>query len=344
MRLLPVAFLVVFFIVCLPVAAEVGQDSPMSPSQADTPYAIVIHGGAGTIRRDRMTAETENEIRAVLEQAVRAGHAVLKSGGPADTAVISAITVMEDSPLFNAGHGAVLNSQGDVELDASIMVGSDLSAGAVASIRHVKNPILLAAEVRVVSPHVMLIGEGAEEFAKKQGLVFVENSYFITPRRQEQLQRLRGRISLSEDASDPLEGNKPIGTVGAVALDMTGTIAAGTSTGGMTNKRYGRVGDSPIIGAGTYADDQCGISATGHGEYFIRAAVAHDICARVRYLGVALSQAADEVVNGKLVDMGADGGVIGVDRHGHVTTPFNSAGMYRASIDRTGKLSVDIFK
>lgn len=320
-----------------------GEDGSMS-AESSQPIAIVIHGGAGTISRDRMSAEVEQRYLEMLATALDAGYAVLKSGGSANRAVMSAITMLEDSPLFNAGYGAVLNNLGEVELDASIMVGSDLSAGAVAGIRHVKNPILLAEEVRVVSPHVMLVGSGAEEFASAQGFEFVDNDYFKTERRQRQLERLKGKLSLSEDSSDRYEGNKSLGTVGAVALDHTGVIAAGTSTGGMTNKRYGRVGDSPIIGAGTYADDRCGVSATGHGEYFIRAAVAHDICARVRYQGVSIGEAADAVVNEKLVAMGADGGVIGVDGQGNVTMPFNSDGMYRASIDAAGKRSINIFR
>lgn len=318
-----------------------GDDSRMNEDQ---PIAIVIHGGAGTIRRDRLSEDMEAAYRSALREAVLAGYAVLKSGGSASKAVTSAITIMEDSPLFNAGHGAVLNNLGGVELDASIMVGNDLSAGAVAGIQHVKNPILLAEEVRVASPHVMLMGAGAEEFAKSRGFGMVENTWFRTERRQQQLERAQGKIALSEDESDLFEGDKPLGTVGAVALDMSGVIAAGTSTGGMTNKRYGRIGDSPIIGAGTYADTNCGISATGHGEYFIRAAVAHDICARIAYLGISLADAAETVVNDRLVKMGADGGIIGLDADGNVVMPFNSSGMYRASVDRTGEVSVDIFR
>ncbi len=318
---------------------------PVVEAASDSsPIAIVIHGGAGTISREHLTPELEAEYREALREAIEAGYAVLKSGGDASRAVMSAVTLLEDSPLFNAGRGSVLNSEGDVEMDASIMVGSDLSAGAVAGITRIKNPIMLAEEVRVVSPHVMLVGVGAETFAAEQRFDFVPNDYFKTERRQRQLERSQGRVSLSEDASDHIEGDKTLGTVGAVALDRHGVIAAGTSTGGMTNKRYGRVGDSPIIGAGTYADDQCGISATGHGEYFIRAAVAHDICARVRYQNVSLAEAAHAIVHEKLKSMGADGGVIGVDADGEVTLPFNSAGMYRASIDKAGTLSVDIFQ
>ena len=346
---MPVAVsLLLTLLALLPADDLFGQELPMSDSRDLSPVAIVIHGGAGTIRREKMSAEMEARYRETLQLAVTAGYDLLQAGGTSRDAVKAAIVILEDSELFNAGHGAVLNHVGDVELDASIMEGHTLNAGAVASLRHTRNPILLADRVLTDSPHVMLIGEGAEEFARHQGFEAVDNSYFKTERRIEQLKKAKDRITLSEDISDdiqkPDDFEKPIGTVGAVALDRHGHITAGTSTGGMTNKRFGRVGDSPIIGAGTYADDQCGVSATGHGEYFIRAAVAHDICARVRYQGVSLLQAADEVVMHKLVDMQADGGVIALDRNGDVTTPFNSVGMYRASIDREGKLSVGIFR
>lgn len=318
-------------------SALFGDSQPMT-----NPIAIVIHGGAGTIHKDNFTAEKEAAYRGKLQEAVQAGYAILNAGGSSEAAVIAAIVVMEDSELFNAGHGAVLNHEGEVELDASIMVGSDLSAGAIAGVQHIRNPILLAAEVLNHSPHVMLVGEGAEQFAQERGFELIDNTYFRTQRRKDQLQRVKDRISLSEDMT--FENDKQLGTVGAVAVDQMGVISAGTSTGGMTNKRFGRIGDSPIIGAGTYADDNCGISATGHGEYFIRAVVAHDICARVRYQSVTLREAADEVVNQKLVGMGADGGVIGLDREANVTTPFNSLGMYRAFIDKSGKMSIDIFR
>jgi beta-aspartyl-peptidase (threonine type) len=281
----------------------------------NNPVAIVIHGGAGTIRREKLDAATEAAYRSKLTEAVTAGHDVLKAGGSSREAVIAAIVVMEDSDLFNAGHGAVLNHEGDAELDASIMVGSDLAAGAVAGVRHIRNPIMLADRVMTHSRHVMLIGSGAEEFAVEQGFEKVPNEYFKTERRQEQLQRLKEKdqVSLSE-------ADDKFGTVGAVALDIHGVIAAGT-----------------------YADDNCGISATGHGEYFIRAAVAHDICARARYQGVSLAEAGEAVINGRLVEMGADGGVIGLNAEGNIIMPFNSAGMYRASVDPDGKLMTGIF-
>jgi beta-aspartyl-peptidase (threonine type) len=314
-----------------------------------SPIAIVIHGGAGTILQENLTPEVAAAYREALSESVQRGYQVLKSGGTSRAAVIAAITYMEDSPLFNAGKGAVFTHEGRVEMDASIMEGNQLNAGAVASTTRTRNPITLADAILEHSPHVMLVGAGAEEFAEAQGVTLVDNSYFHTERRKKALERAiareRGAV-LSEDADDPLELVKDKkGTVGAVALDHAGNIAAGTSTGGMTNKRYGRVGDSPIIGAGTYADNAtCGISATGHGEYFIRVAVAHDICARVKYQNLSLQDAADAVVQKRLVEMGADGGIIGLDPLGNVVYSFNSAGMYRASVNTKGDIHVGIFK
>ena len=332
---MPITSVALFCCICLFSSAAVSGDAVMS-----RPIAIVIHGGAGTIHRANLDEETEAAYRAILEEAVTAGHAILKTGGSSSDAVLEAIQIMEDSELFNAGRGAVLNHKGDAELDASIMIGSDRSAGAVAALRRIKNPIRLAAKVLTESPHVMLMGDGAEEFAVNHGFELVDNDYFITERRKMQLRNLqiKDEIRLSED------NDEKFGTVGAVAIDRDGVITAGTSTGGMTNKRFGRIGDSPIIGAGTYADDRCGISATGHGEYFIRAAVAHDICARARYLKVSLYLAAYEVVKTKLVEMGGDGGVIGIDHQADVVMQFNSKGMYRASINRKGELFVGIFR
>lgn len=314
-----------------------------------SPIAIVIHGGAGTILKKNMTQEVEAAYREALSESVQRGYQVLKSGGTSREAVIAAITYMEDSPLFNAGKGAVFTHEGRVEMDASIMEGRELNAGAVASTTRTRNPITLADAILEHSPHVMLVGVGAEMFADEQGIKLVDNSYFHTERRKKALERAiareRGAV-LSEDADDPFELVKDKkGTVGAVALDSEGNIAAGTSTGGMTNKRYGRVGDSPIIGAGTYADNAaCGISATGHGEYFIRAAVAHDVCARVKYQNISLQAAADAVVQKRLVEMGADGGIIGLDPGGNIVFSFNSAGMYRASVNTTGEIQVGIYK
>lgn len=313
---------------------------------ADTgkPVAIAIHGGAGTLLKENMSEAVEAAYRAKLEESVRAGYGILKDGGTSREAVMAAIVIMEDSVLFNAGKGAVFTSDGRVELDASIMDGSDLNAGAVTGIRHIRNPIRLANEVLEHSVHVMFMGEGAESFARSRGFEFVDNDYFYTERRRKQLERVQAGDSgtaLSEDYTD----DQKLGTVGAVAMDSGGNIAAGTSTGGMTNKQFGRIGDSPIIGAGTYADnDACGISGTGHGEYFIRTSVAHDICARVLYKNTTLQEAADEVILHRLVEMGAEGGVIGIDRNANIVFSFNSEGMYRAAIDREGALSVGIFK
>ena len=309
------------------------------------PIAIVIHGGAGTILQEKMSQEVEAAYRQKLEEAVRAGYEVLtrsagKRGSTSIDAVIAAIIVMEDSELFNAGKGSVLTHRAEVEMDASIMEGKSLNAGAIAGVRHIRNPILLASDVMNHSDHVLLMGEGAETFALERGYELIDNSYFQTERRRLQLLRAQETsigTALSEDSL--------LGTVGAVAIDRDGNIAAATSTGGMTNKRFGRVGDSPIIGAGTYADNNaCGISASGHGEYFIRAVVAHDICARVMYKGIPLQQAADEVVLDKLKNMHADGGIIGIDPQANVVFSFNSTGMYRAAIDKNGELEVRLFK
>jgi L-asparaginase / beta-aspartyl-peptidase len=319
----------------------------------ESPIAIVIHGGAGTIQRELMSDEMERRYRGVLAKAIESGYQILKNDGSSTEAVIATITILEDSPLFNAGHGAVFNHDGNIELDASIMQGSDLNAGAVAAVSSVKNPISLALSVLEHSPHVMLVGEGAEMFAQQQGIALVPNQYFKTERRRLQLEEILAKekgVSLSKTTPNALLAayrfdEKKLGTVGAVAIDKNGDIAAGTSTGGMTNKRFGRVGDVPVIGAGTYADNNsCGISATGHGEYFIRAAVAHDICARMEYKGVSLQQAQDEVVQGKLVKMNGSGGVIGVDKDANVAFSFNSLGMYRASINKDGVRQIKIFK
>lgn len=315
--------------------------------------AIAIHGGAGTIRKELMSPEIEAEYRAILSKAILTGHSILTSGGSSRDAVLATISLMEDSPLFNAGYGAVFNHEGNIELDASIMEGRSLNAGAVASLTRIKSPITLANAVLNHSPHVMLVGTGAEIFAQQQGFDLVSNDTFKTERRRLQLERIIAQeksMTQLQESSNPVLlkyqfDEKKLGTVGAVAIDQAGDIAAGTSTGGMTNKRFGRIGDAPIIGAGTYADNEsCGISATGHGEYFIRAAVAHDICARMAYKGISLQLAQDEVIQDKLVKMGASGGVVGVDKDANVAFSFNSSGMYRASINRAGDLVVKIFK
>lgn len=296
--------------------------------------AMVIHGGAGTITRAEMTPEVEKEYRAKLEEALVAGHAVLTRGGSSLDAVVATIRIMEDSPLFNAGKGAVFTHAGTNELDASIMDGATLSAGAVGSVSIIRNPITAARAVMEKSPHVMMIGRGAELFATEQGLEIVDPSYFWTERRWKQLQT---RLTKAASASDR-QPREYFGTVGAVALDSRGNLAAGTSTGGMTDKRFGRVGDSPIIGAGTWARNAtCGVSATGHGEYFIRYAVAHEISALIEHAGLSVREAADRVVMKTLKDAGGEGGVIAMDAKGNIAMPFNSEGMYRGYIRGDGK-------
>ena len=310
---------------------------------AEAPIAIAIHGGAGTIERDQMSDEREAAIRAALEQAVRQGHGILVEGGSSMDAVTAAIQVLEDAPEFNAGRGAVLTNVETVEMDASIMDGATLNAGAVASVRGLRHPILAARKVFSDSPHVMLIGEGAEDFARARDLEFKDDDWFITDFRLQQLRDIQAREADEGQASTQLSEDW-FSTVGAVAVDSHGNLAAGTSTGGMSNKRWGRVGDSPIIGAGTYADNRsCAVSGTGHGEFFIRHVVAYDICARMSHAGLSLEQAADQVVNDVLVDAGGDGGVIAVDAQGNVAMPFNTAGMYRAAIRTDGSVEISIY-
>lgn len=293
-------------------------------------HAIAVHGGAGTLARADLTPESERDYRGGLRRALSAGFEVLERGGASLDAVVAAVRVLEDDPLFNAGHGAVVAANGAHELDASLMDGRDLRAGAVTGVRHVKSPIELARLVMERSPHVMLAGPGAEEFALEQGMVPVPNSYFATERRRLELERmLRGELDTGRESL--------MGTVGAVARDANGNLAAATSTGGMTGKRWGRVGDSPIIGAGTYAaNDCCAVSATGHGEYFIRAAVAHEIASLMRYRGMSVRQAADEVVMRQLTMLGGAGGVIAIGQDGEIAMPFNSEGMLRGAMDSRG--------
>jgi beta-aspartyl-peptidase (threonine type) len=337
-----------------PQAAEKEEARLASePPPARKPqWGIVIHGGAGNIRRESLTPEKEAEYRAKLTEALRAGHAVLAQGGTSLDAVSAAIRILEDSPLFNAGKGAVFTHDGKNELDASIMDGRTLKAGAVAGLQHVKNPIDLARRVMEKSPHVMMVAEGAEAFAKEQGIELVPSEYFRTEERWQQLQKVLEKEKASQGqppssqapSRAPATGDEKFGTVGAVALDQAGNLAAGTSTGGMTNKRYGRVGDAPIIGAGTYANARCAVSATGHGEYFIRYTVARDICARMEYLELPLLESAHSVVMDVLVKAGGEGGVIAMDSQGQVTMPFNSTGMYRGYMGEDGMAHVAIFQ
>ena len=306
-------------------------------------FGIAIHGGAGAIDRARMTTERESSYHQGLSIALDAGYAILERGGSSLDAVVEAVRLLEDDPQFNAGRGAVLTHEGEAELDASLMDGAGPRAGAVAGIRHVKNPIELARRVMDGSPHVMLIGEGAEKFAREQGLEFVPNSYFRTPHREQELQRVLRREAQG-DAGAPIPGTL-LGTVGAVALDREGNLAAATSTGGMTNKRYGRVGDSPIIGAGTYANNEsCAVSATGSGEFFIRSVVAHDIHALCQYKQLSLEEAAREVVQVKLRRAGGEGGIIAIDRTGRIALEFNSPAMFRGARDSSGRREVAVWR
>ena len=330
-----------FVLPLLAVAAMTAYvESDATPDKSRT--ALVIHGGAGVIERAALSPQDEREVRAALDRALDAGNAVLSRGGPAIDAVEAAIVVLEDSPHFNAGKGAVFNARGGHELDASVMEGDTRRAGAVAGVTTVRNPIRLARAVMEHSPHVMLAGPGAETFAdSRPEIERVENSWFDTPRRRQQLEEAQAK----EKAGAALvEKGKYFGTVGAVALDAKGRIAAATSTGGMTNKRWGRVGDSPVIGAGTWADERCGVSGTGWGEYYIRNAVAHDICARVAYRGDTLADAAHEVINVVVPRAGGDGGAIALDRKGNIAMPFNTSGMYRAWIRPDGTRGTAIFR
>lgn len=312
---------------------------------ADTPASktvLVIHGGAG-VERAGMTEGEEKAARAAMEAALRAGHAALAAGKPALDAVSAAIVVLEDAPEFNAGRGAVFTHDGRNELDAAIMDGATRRAGAVAGVQRIRNPITLARAVMEKSPHVMMTGAGAEAFAQTVGMAFVEPAYFRTEKRWQQLQK-----ALEEEndrkAHTDVETAKHFGTVGAVALDANGHLAAGTSTGGMTNKRYGRVGDSPIIGAGTYANARCAVSGTGWGEYYIRAVAAHDICARVEYAGQSAREAGDAVINREIPKAGGDGGAIVLTNDGRFALPFNTEGMYRGWIGADGVPHVAIYK
>ncbi|SMD34221.1 beta-aspartyl-peptidase (threonine type) [Reichenbachiella faecimaris] len=305
---------------------------------------LVIHGGAGTILKENMTPEDEQAYHSKLEEALNAGYKILNEGGTSEQAVIAAIIIMEDSPLFNAGKGAVFTNEGHNEMDASIMNGGDGSAGAIAGVKIIKNPILAAQAVKNNSTHVMMSGAGAEQFAEDQNLEVVDPTYFYTEGRKQQLEKLQKAENAKEQGSIEKWKDSKYGTVGAVALDKNGNICAATSTGGMTNKKYGRIGDSPVIGAGTFASEVCGVSATGHGEYFIRNVVAYDIAARMEYKNVSLELAAEEVIMGKLKTIGGDGGVIALDAKGNISMTFNTPGMYRGYIQKEGKPRTFIYK
>lgn len=328
------------------------RTSPLSEEKDTIPnFGIVIHGGAGTILKENMSDSLELAYKAKLEEAIKTGHEILANGGTALEAVKRTINVMEDSPLFNAGKGAVFTNAGTNELDASIMDGATLNAGAVAGVTTIKNPINLAHEVMVNSEHVMLGGKGAETFAKERGIELVDPQYFYTEARYKSLQRIREqeKTELDHDGKtaflDPFINDSKFGTVGCAALDKQGNLAAGTSTGGMTNKRWGRIGDAPIIGAGTYANNAtCAVSGTGWGEFFIRGMVAYDISALMEYKGLSLQEAARLVIQEKNPALGGDGGIIAIDHDGNVAMEFNTSGMYRAKMNKKGELEIGIYK
>lgn len=310
-------------------------------------YGLAIHGGAGTILKSLMTQDKEVAYTQALQDALNAGNDILKAGSPAIDAVEAAIISLENNPLFNAGKGAVFTHNGKHEMDACIMNGLDLATGAVAGVSNVKNPISLSRAVMEKSEHVLMTGMGAMDFAKQVNAEFASDDYFFVEMRYEQLQKAKesNSIVLDHTKSDFENGEKKFGTVGAVALDLNGNLAAGTSTGGMTNKMFGRVGDSPIVGAGTYANNKtCAISCTGHGEFFIKAVVAYDISCLMEYKGLSLKEACDIVVMDKLVKIGGEGGLIAIDAKGNIELPFNSEGMYRAKITNEGKPYIGIYK
>ena len=321
-------------------AAHAENSQPNMSSQRK--IGLVIHGGAGTIDREKMTPERETRYRAGLERALDAGYKILNNGGSSLDATEAAVRLLEDNPLFNAGKGSVFTTAGTNELDAAIMDGKTLKAGAVASLKHVKNPITLARLVMDKSLHVMLDCAGAEAFAKENGVELVEQKYFFTQERWDELQRVKastkgGKKTVTSDQDCH-------GTVGAVALDQNGNLAAATSTGGTTNKRPGRIGDSPVIGAGTYANNAtCAVSATGDGEYFIRVVTGYDISALMEYRGMSLADAAQSVLD-KIARLGGTGGLISIDGAGNVALPFNTSGMYRGYVDRNGKFVIEIYK
>lgn len=327
------------------------QDKPLdlkneSKIQEKAEYSILIHGGAGHIKKEHISDEMEASYRKKLEEAIKVGYGILKNGGSSLDAVQKTINILEDSPLFNAGRGAVLTYNGINEHDASIMNGKTLDAGASAGTKTVKNPINLARAVMENSPHVMLSGKGAEIFAQEQGLQMVNPSYFLTENKKKALKRIKAaennKTAVFYDSS--IKDSK-FGTVGCVALDKNGNLAAGTSTGGMTNKRWGRIGDSPIIGAGTYANNTtCAVSSTGWGEFFIRGMVAHDISALMEYKGLSLKEATKLVIQDKLTSLGGDGGVIAIDHLGNMSMAFNTSGMFRASMNAQGQLYIGMFK
>ncbi len=313
----------------------------------DINFGIVIHGGAGTLLKENMSDEKEKQYLNALETAIKIGYNIIKDGGSSQLAVERTINFLENSPLFNAGKGAVLTSSGTVELDASFMDGKTLNAGAVAGVRTLKNPISAAIKVMENSPHVFLSGEGADQFGKEQGLDIVDQKYFLTKRRIKSLKNVKEK-ELNNDKISLINSkeymNQKYGTVGCVVLDKNGNLASGTSTGGMTNKKWNRIGDVPVIGAGTYANNKtCAVSSTGWGEFFIRNVVAYDISALIEYKGLSLKEAARIVIHDKVAKLGGNGGVIAIDNKGNIAMEMNTPGMYRAHINSQGELTVKIF-
>ena len=348
-------FLFIILMVCISFSCNNSIDSASAEKtvlEKQSEFAIIIHGGAGTILRGNLSKKKEKAYRGKLEEAIRTGYTILKNGGTSQLAVVKTIQVMEASPLFNAGKGAVFTHEETNELDASFMDGETLNAGAVAGVKNVKSPIELAVKIMTDSEHVMLSGEGASIFAKEKGLEMVDPAYFYTERRFKSLQRIKNRAKTKLDNNDKKAAfydsdikNAKFGTVGCVALDKNGNIAAGTSTGGMTNKRWGRIGDAPIIGSGTYANNKtCGVSSTGWGEYFIRSQVAYDISAQMEYQKKTLKEATKDVIQNKLTKLGGTGGVVALDNKGNMSFEFNTAGMYRASMNDAGELVLKIYK
>lgn len=335
-----------------PTASEPMAQAPTAPEYKEGTVAIAIHGGAGWIMRENMDANMEADIAAVLEKAITTGHQILQDGGASMDAVTATIQILENSTYFNAGKGAVFTNDGENELDASVMDGATLNAGAIAGVKRIKNPITLAREVMDNSEHVMMSGAGAEAFAKTRGFEYVDQQYFFDQDRYNALKNVQkdeaakgNAANYRESSFDPYTRDSKYGTVGCVALDKNGNLAAGTSTGGMTNKRYGRIGDAPIIGAGTYANNKtAAVSCTGHGEYYIRGMVAYDLSAMMEYAGTSLQEASNTIIHEKNPALGGSGGLIALDRAGNYAMDFNTPGMYRAVITTDGEMIIKMYK
>lgn len=338
------------FTLILILGCDLKNPTSENSNSSNPKFAIVIHGGAGGIKREYFNEEQQEAYRLKLEEALKAGYDILDNGGISLDAIQAAINVMEDSPLFNAGKGAVYNSDGNQEMDAAIMDGKTLNSGAVAGVNHIKNPILAARIVMDSSKHVLLSGKGAEIMAKNHGIEMVDSTYFFTIKRLNQLRNIQGKDEIQLDHTAFLKKNELIddhkfGTVGAVAIDKNGNIAAGTSTGGMTNKKFGRIGDVPIVGAGTYANNAtCGISATGTGEYFIRTVAAHEVSSLIQYHNMTPDKALNEVLFNQIGPLGGEGGMILIDKLGDVYWDFNSTGMFRGYLKSDGDTKIEMFE